>query len=214
MPALSRTFRPTLLLVYVVTAILVTVSCSRIGSGAEQMQVAQAFESWKRAVVDHQTNQALAYIPRHVEDYLVMLNSGSTIPVVIQPGAPGIDSPGVNHLLRTALQLKVPADLRPKLTLDLLLQRMTDKHLFKTSDVAQIALGPVTVSGDRASAQVYYQGSLTALRLPFMKEDQVWKIDVMAILPYAEILMRLDRAVKGETETEQVNRLVARLPSL
>jgi hypothetical protein len=36
----------------------------------------------------------------------------------------------------------------------------------------------------------------------------------MALLPYAETLMRLDRALKGESESDQVDQLVAKLPSL
>jgi hypothetical protein len=36
----------------------------------------------------------------------------------------------------------------------------------------------------------------------------------MALLPYAEVLMRLDRAVKNETQAQQVDQLVSKLPSL
>ena len=67
---------------------------------------------------------------------------------------------------------------------------------------------------NRASAEVYYDGVLTAVRLSFLKEDDTWKIDVMSILPYAETLMRLDRELKGETEEHQVDQLVAKLHSL
>ena len=56
--------------------------------------------------------------------------------------------------------------------------------------------------------------ALTALRLPFLKEGGAWKIDVMALLPYAEVLMRVDRAIKGETQARQVDQLVGKLPSL
>ena len=128
--------------------------------------------------------------------------------------ATATESPGVDLLLRTALVRKVPASLRPNLTLRVLLQRIADRHLFNPRDVRQIALGTVWINGNRASAEVYYEGTLTALRLPFIKEADVWKIDVMALLPYAEVLMRVDRAIKGETETQQVDQLVGKLPSL
>jgi hypothetical protein len=94
------------------------------------------------------------------------------------------------------------------------MQRISDRRLFNPRDVQDITLGPIFINGNRASAEVYYQGSLTALRLPFVKEGDAWKIDVMAFLPYAEMLMRLDRAVKGETEAQQVDQLVNKLPSL
>ena len=188
-------------------------SCSRLGQTNEQAQVAHAFNSWKNALMNRQTDQAMAYIPRHVDDYLAQLNSGVTISAP-GPNATPSSSPGVDLLLRTALQRKVPADLRSKLTLGTLVQRITERKLFSLRDVRQIDLGHVSIEGDRATAEVYYQGTLTALRLPFIKESDGWKIDVMALLPYAEVLMRLDRAVKGETEAQQVDQLVSKLPSL
>jgi hypothetical protein len=194
-------------------AVAGTASCSRLGQTGDQAEVARAFESWKDAVINHQTAQALAYIPRHVDDYLHTLNS----PLVTStPTATGLASltPGVDLFLRTALEKKVPADLRSNLTVGALLQRITDRHLFNPHTVQQITLGRVSVNGNRASAEVYYQGTLTALRLPFIKEGDDWKIDVMALLPYAELLMRVDRAVKGETEAQQVDQLVSKLPSL
>jgi hypothetical protein len=186
------------------------VSCSHLGQTSEQARVTRAFEAWKSAVINHQPDQAMAFIPRHVDDYLRNLNSGSQNPV---PAAPS-QSPGVDHLLRTALEKKVPADMRSNLTVATLMQRITDRHLLNPHEVQQINLGPISINGDHASAEVYYQGTLTALRLPFVKEDDNWKIDVMAVLPYAEVLMRLDRAIKGETEAQQVDQLVSKLPSL
>jgi hypothetical protein len=194
-------------------AILGLSSCSRSGQTEEQAQVTHAFESWKNAMINHQTDQAMAYIPGHVDDYLAALNSGAATPA---PGAnaPPSSSPGVDLLLRTALEKKVPADLRSKLTLGVLMRRITERNLLNPRDVSQIELRRVSINGNRASAEVYYQGTLTALRLPFLKEGDAWKIDVMALLPYAEVLMRVDRAIKGETEARQVDRLVSKLPSL
>jgi hypothetical protein len=196
-----------------VIAALVISSCSRLRESNDQSQVVQAFTEWKKALIDQHADRVLIFIPGQVEDYLNALNSGATI----LPGTPGAalsSSPGVDLLLRTALEKKVPAAMRPHLTLATLMQRISDRHLFNPRDVRQIDLGPVSVDGNRASAAVYYQGSLTALRLPFIKEGASWKIDVMALLPYAEVLMRVDRAIKGETEAEQVDQLVSKLPAL
>ena len=208
-----RRARLLLALIPGILAVLGASSCSRLGQTSEQAQVTHAFESWKNAVINHQTDQAMSYIPRHVDDYLTALNSGTGISTPATNAAPSL-SPGVDLLLRMALEKKVPADLRSKLTLGTLLQRIADRKLFNPRDVRELALGRVSINGDRASAEVYYGGTLTAVRLPFLKEDDAWKIDVMAVLPYAEVLMRVDRAIKGETETEQVDQLVSKLPSL
>jgi len=188
-------------------------SCGRLGPTNEQARVTLAFESWKNAMINHQTDQAMAYIPRHVDDYLTALNSSAGNSAPAANTAP-IPWPGVDLLLRTALDKKVPADLRSHLTLGTLMQRIADRHLVNPRDVRGITLGRVSINGNRASAEVYYQETLTALRLSFIKEDDVWKIDVMALLPYAEALMRVDRAIKGETEARQVDQLVSKLPSL
>jgi hypothetical protein len=164
-------------------------------------------------MINRQTSQAMAYIPRHVDAYLNALNSGPGGSPAAADAAPS-ESPGVDLLVRTALEKKVPADLRANLTLGALLQRITDRHLLNPHDVEQIQLGRVSINGDRASAEVYYQGTLTALRLPFIKESDGWKIDLMALLPYAEMMMRVDRAIKGETQAQQVDQLVSKLPSL
>jgi hypothetical protein len=195
-----------------ILAVLGLTSCQRSGPTTEQARVTKAFDAWKTAVINHQPDRAMAYIPRHVDNYLATLNAPP--PATPPTNAPPSPYPGVDLLLRQALEKKVPADLRAKLTLATLLQRITDRNLFNPRDVRELTLGPVTVNGDRASAQVYYDDTLTAVRLPFVKEDDTWKIDVMAVLPYAEELMKLDRAIKGETQPQQVDQLVAKLPSL
>jgi hypothetical protein len=193
-------------------ALVLLDACQHAGPSEEQLRVAHAFDSWKDAVIDHHADEAMVYIPHHVDDYLSQLNA----PPAAEPATNAAPSqnPGVDLLLRRALEKKVPPDLRTKLTMAVLLQRITDRNLFNPHDLREISIGPVSVDGDRASAEVYYDGMLTAVRLPFLKEDGGWKIDVMAILPYAETLMRLDRELKGESEEHQVDQLVAKLPSL
>ena len=196
-----------------IMAVLGMSSCSRLGPTDEQARVTRAFESWKNAMINQRIDQAMACLPRHVDDYLTALNSGAgnSAPAANTTPSPW---PGVDLLLRTALEKKVPADLRANLTLGALLQRISDRNLFNPRDIREIALGRVSITGDRASAEVYYQGMLTALRLPFIKEDGAWKIDVMGILPYAEVLMHVDRAIKNESQAQQVDQLVSKLPSL
>jgi hypothetical protein len=194
--------------------VLGAASCSH-GPTSAQDQVKHAFTAWKTEILNRQTDQAMAYIPHNVSAYLNALNSDAATPGSAAPARPALSpTPGVDRLLRTALEKKVPPDLRAGLTLDLLVQRITARRLFNPRDLRQVDLGRISVNGDHASAEIYFQGSLTALQLPFMREDGVWKIDVLAILPSAELLMRVDRAIKGENESEQVDQLVNKLPSL
>jgi hypothetical protein len=195
-------------------AVLGLASCSHRES-TDQARVRQTFASWQAAVLNSRMDQSMAYIPQNVYDYFRLLNSGTKTPASPNPANPVInESPGVDLLLRTALDRKVTPNLRPNLTLDSLVQRIADKRLFKPRDVGEIKLGYIAVNGAHASADIYYQGTLTALRLPFLKQGNDWKIDVLAILPYVEVLMRVDRAIKGETQTQQVERLIGNMPLL
>jgi len=191
------------------------VSCGRHGESNDEARVRQTFESWKNSVLNAHMDQSMAYIPKNVYDYFQAVNSGvknstaTTPPVQVANEAPGVDL-----LLRTALDKKIVPNLRPTLTLDNLVQRIVDKRLFKPRDLGEIKLGYIAINGNHASADIYYQGTLTALRLPFLKEGNDWKIDILAMLPYVEVLMRVDRAIKGETEAQQVDRLVRNIPVL
>jgi hypothetical protein len=185
-------------------------ACGHRGESVQAARVKQAFESCKTGLIINQTDQVMACVPRNVDDYLTRLKSNEKS----APIGASISSPGVDLLLKTALEKRVPDDLRPSLTFNILMQKIAQKHLLSLREVQQIDLGRVYINGDRASGEIYYEGTLTALRLPFIQENGSWKIDILAILPYAEILMRLDRAIKGETEQEQVELLVSRLPSL
>jgi len=191
-------------------------SCSRSGQTSEEARVKVAFTAWKSAMLSSQTDQAMTYIPGEVDAYFGQLNSGvkpSTSGVAAGPST--VDFPVVDLLLRTALEKKVPAELRPNLTLNLLMRRIADKQLINLKDIEGIDLGRITINGHRASAELYYEGALLpALRLPFVQEGETWKIDVMAILPDAEILMRVDRAITGESADRQVDQLVKKLPPL
>lgn len=185
-----------------------TVSCDQIGGMGESGRVKLDFESFRRAILDRHAEQVITYLPQNVSDYLAVLNSGNPS----SGTAPAI--PGVNLLIRTALDKKVAPAIRAHLNLQVLLQRLADRGLLDCREIRDLSLGRVVVGKDRASAELYYQGNLLPLRLPFVKQDNVWKVDLLAILPYAELLMRLDRAVTGKTESQQVAQLVEPLPLL
>jgi hypothetical protein len=179
----------------------------RHGSPEEQADVAKVFDKWKEDILAHRVDQAMAYMPRNVDAYLATLNA--------PPAADAVSShPAVDLLLRRALAEKVPADLRAHLTLAALLQRIVDENLFNPRELRKITVGPASVEGDKASAGIYYNGMITPVRLSFLKENGVWKIDVLGLLPYGETAMLLDRTLNRQSEDAQVNELVANLQSL
>ena len=186
--------------------------CSQNQRSAEALEVRSSFQSLQAAILSHHANQAVSYLPQNVSDYLVQLKSGDDASTPSE-GEP-VDAPGVSLLLRTALDRKMAPDVRSHLDLSQLLQRASDHGLLDCREVRDLSLGRVFVQDDRASAELYFQGKLLPLRLSFVREDRVWKVDLLAMLPYAEVLMRVDRALTGQTEREQVAQLVEPLPVL
>jgi hypothetical protein len=199
-------------LLLVLLTLLGMASCNQSGDAVEGAKVKFDFEAFRRGILSHHAEQVITYLPQNVSDYLAMLNAGGP-PAAGTPGAP-LGAPGVNLLLRTALDKKVAPALRAHLDLQLLLQRLADRGLLDSREIRGLSLGRVEVRGERASAELYFRGNVLPLRLPFVKQDQVWKVDLLAMLPYAELLMRLDRAVTGKTESQQVAQLVEPLPLL
>jgi hypothetical protein len=189
-------------------------ACSRDDGTVEAAQVKTAFAACRTAILSRHADEALKYLPEDVDDYFKILNAGQVPAPPVQTAFGSAEVPGVNLLLRTALDEKVTPDLRSHLTLQTLLQRVADHGLLDTRNIRDLSLGRVDVRGQRATAELFCQGKPVPLRLPFVKEDQVWKIDLLAILPYAEVLMRLDRAVTGRTQNQEVAQLVNSLPTL
>jgi len=132
----------------------------------------------------------MAYIPRHVDDYLSELNSRREIPSSPRARQRACRPESICSCGRPWRKRCPPSAFN--LTLGTLLQRITDRHLLNPRDVGKSNLA---TSDQRQSRQRggLLPGNADGLRLPFVKEGDAWKIDVMALLPYAEVLMRVDR---------------------
>jgi hypothetical protein len=189
-------------------------ACSRDDGAVEAARVKSTFAACRTAILNRHADEALKYLPGDVDDYFKILNAGQVPAPSVQTAFGSAEVPGVNLLLRTALDEKVAPDLRSRLTLQTLLQRAADRGLLDTRNIRDLSLGRVDIRGLRATAELFCEGKPVPLRLPFVKEGRVWKIDLLAILPYAEVLMRLDRAVTGRTQNQEVAQLVNSLPTL
>ena len=182
-------------------------SCSR--DSAKQARVKADFEAFRLAIIERHADQISLYLPQNVGDYLARLNNDPATPANAPYGAPG-----VNLLLRTALDQKVNPALRAHLNLQLLLQRLSDRGLLDCHEIRGLSIGRVSIAGQRATAELYFDNNLLPLRLPLVRQSGLWKVDLVAMIPYAEVLMRLDRAITGKTESQQVAQIVHPLPTL
>jgi hypothetical protein len=119
----------------------------------------------------------------------------------------------VKRLVHLVAEKMTPGGIQPGFTLAIPLQHMLDRSMMNTHAIDSLELGPVTVEGGRAHAEVLWQDSHTTYQLVLVKEGNDWKIDLLGILPYAELGLRLERTLKNETEPQQLDRLVSLVPT-
>ena len=192
-------------------SLLAVVSCGPSGDAVARLRVKTDFTALREALLAGHARQVTVYLPQDVGDYLRAINAGTSSSDTL---AASRRAPGVTRLLEAVLQEKVPPNVRAHLDLQVLLQRLGDRGLLDCREIRDVSLGRVDVDKDRASAELYYQGNLLPLRVPFVKHASVWELDLLSMLPYAEVLMRLDRAVTGKSESQQVAQIVSPLPLL
>lgn len=188
-------------------ASLAAVSCARHDNKLEEARVQQAFKECQDAIYLDQLDKASTYFTPSLNDYFLGLNSGGEHAVPV-------DLPTINLLVRRTLAEKIPADRRSHLTLVEVAQMLIEHRVFNNHAMGELTIGNIAIKGDKASAAFYYQNTLTPVTLQFVKTDVRWKIDAMAVLPYVEILLKVDRTFHGKTQEEQVEQLVNQLPML
>jgi hypothetical protein len=185
-------------------ALACVAACTPATDLNDQKPVQQAFADFKSALGTKHAKQALDGLDQPSRIYL---QSAVTNP----PDFTGGDEE-LRELIRQAVTKLTPGGIQPGFTLETPLQRVLNAGWINAHDLEELDLGPVTIHGDQASAELIWQGAGTMLYLTFVRESGAWKIDLAQLAPYAETALRTDRMVKGQTEAQQIAQLVARIP--
>jgi hypothetical protein len=193
---------------FIASAALVALGgCSPPPPTAEQQmqQVAQAFDGFKDSLALAHAHEVLNHIDKASLDYLQQ--------VATRPPDPA--DPELVQLLRRSMAKLTPGGIQPGFTLETPLQRVLNAGWVTPADLGGITLGPVILGADGtgAHAEALWQGAPTTFQVLFIRESDAWKIDLFNLLPYAQAALGADRAVKNETEAQQLDRLVGQVPS-
>ncbi|MCS7479522.1 hypothetical protein ACFFQW_39475 [Umezawaea endophytica] len=86
------------------------------------------------------------------------------------------------YVLRAEVE---PALLRDGSPADLL-RTSFDKGLVGEAGIAELALGKVNVTGDKASAQAVVGGEAAPYTVDFIREQGVWKVDIAPLMTLAD----------------------------
>jgi len=189
-----------------VLALVCLAACKPATDQDKAQQVRDAFGAFKDAFGARQAKRALDCLDQPSRHYL---QSAATTPEIST--APDAE---VRELVRQTVVKLTPGGVGPDFSLETPLQRVLDAGWINAQDLQGLDLGPVTFQGDQARAEVIWQGTPTTLNLFFVRESGVWKVDLLQLVSYAVIALRMDRTVKGQTESQQIARLVAQVPAL
>ena len=169
----------------------------------QQAQIREVFASFKADLFSGHAKQALAYLDRDSLNYFQTAATKSP--------APGAKDAQIQYLLHRVLEKITPGGIKPGFTLDVPVQRILDAGWLTTRDLDHIELGPVKITGGQAQTEILWEGSHTTFQLFFLRQDG-WKIDIITMLPYAELALQSDRAIRRETDAQQLDRLVSQVP--
>ena len=75
--------------------------------------------------------------------------------------------------------------------------------------VANQDIGKITVTGDHAHAPSTVGGKTTPLKMQFIRQDGVWRLDMMHMMKFANTVMDQLREQTGVPEDEFLDRVVA-----
>ena len=180
------------------------VACHSAADSTDQKPVRQVFTTFEDALGSGHARLALDQLDQPTRDYLQA--------AVTTPADPAAPDEEVRELIRQTVAKLTPGGIQPGFQLETPLQRVLDAGWINAHVLQEIDLGPVTIQGDQARAEVIWQGEPSTLQLAFVRESGVWKIDLLQLVNYGELALRMDRTVKGETEAQQIARLVAQVP--
>jgi len=196
-----------LLLVAAVLAVAVLLWREPPQNPDEVKGVRATFEGCRGALAHGQAEAALRYFPRSLDDYYARINSEEA------GSAPG-DTPQVDALVRASLDHCVPNRPLSGAPLADVLQRVLDRGLIDPRAIEALTIDQVVVNGGQAKADLAWEGRPLPVRLAFVKEGAEWKIDLLALLPAAELAMQVDRLMERQSAEQQIRRLVNPLPVL
>jgi hypothetical protein len=170
----------------------------------QKQQVWRDFDRFKDLLSLAQGHEALNYVDKASRDYLQQ--------VATRP--PDAADPELIQLIRRSMAKLTPGGIQPGFTIETPLQHVLDAGWVTPSDLGGITIGPATLDPDGAHAQAeaLWQGQPTTFQIVFVRESDLWKIDLFNLLPYAQAALGMDRAVKNETEAQQLERLVGEVP--
>ncbi len=169
-------------------------------------QVTALFATVRDAVAKGDGNSVLSHLTRGSQSRLEAIRSaaklGSAAPL---SGLAPSEKLGVLGLRRHFS----PAQLRHLLTPDLVISILSSRGIHPDM-VREAELGPIKLSGNRASAPILIKGQPSLARAEFEREAGQWRIDLSRSTATADTLLRVLTQLSGQGEEAYLSRILDR----
>lgn len=164
----------------------------------EQKLVKQSFDKYKAAILTDKGEEAVKYVDsRTVNYYSYILDLVKTADSTKVKGLSITDK-----LMVFSVRHRTPKEEISKFDGISLLQYAIKSGMVGKSSVANNAIGTVTITGKFAKAPLIANGQKTPLHFHFYKEDNQWKIDLTALFPYSNMVLKNMVNESGKSENE------------
>ncbi|HYG86432.1 MAG TPA: hypothetical protein VD978_09255 [Azospirillum sp.] len=175
----------------------------------EEKQVSAVFEKARSAL---QQKRGAAVVPLLSQATVQKLESVRTAARNGDMVAIGRLEPGEKFAAMGLRRYLSPTELR-RMGLGDLTDHAVQQGWLGPNVIAQSALGPVRVRGDRASALLLVDNKPALVPADFVREGGNWRIDLTSVFNFGGQMLKGFAAMSGKTEDAYINDLLDRLPT-
>jgi hypothetical protein len=173
----------------------------------EERQVAATFEKARAALAEKRGSAVVPLLSRASIDKLEKVRSTAR-----NSAAPlGTLDPAEKFAVMGLRRYVLPSDLR-RMSLGDLANHAMQHGWLGPNIISRSTLGPVRVSGDRASAILLVDNRPAMVPADFVREGGGWRIDLTNVFTYGGQMLQGFAAMSGKDEESFITALLEKLP--
>jgi len=169
-----------------------------LGWSAEPEAVSESFQSYKSAILDQKGESAVRLVTkRTVEEYQKYVDWA------LSADRKTLESLSfINRFQTFLLKHRIPLDTLKKLNGRSTFVYAVDRDWIGKNGVIRTTLGEIDVADKRANAEVIIGGQKVPNRFQFIKEEGIWKFDLIQVMRDTDQALKVAAKQKGLSENE------------
>ena len=176
--------------------------------GKDARKVAAAFKEYQSAILNDQAFKAIQVVDQRTHDYYQNM-----LGTILSADSLAVEAlPLLDRMTVLMTRYRVPLDTLLRINGDGLFLYAIRNGMVVKSGVMNLSCGPVTVTGDFASAQMLVNQELTPLEFHFYRENKQWRINLPSVFSVAQSGLQGLIASEGITENQFIQGILTTIP--